>query len=185
MRQHARGGRDLEDDRHHGRLWARRRTQESRNRRSPSCSRDDPGATKARGAASDNLASWDVDISIRLAGDRTDSRACSRSGLLGQDGLAHHGILAGHPATQRTLDLGPERQLVQVVRLLWRRHKALLLQRLIFQALDSVTVVGDIDDPGVSAGQTSDGALGIGERGATTHGGKALRGAILERSRSV
>jgi hypothetical protein len=109
----------------------------------------------------------------------------SGRGLLAQDWLAHDGVLAGHPSAQCALHLGSESQLVQVVGLLCSGHKALGLQGLVLQALQAITEVSDVGDSGISAGQTADGALGVGKRGAATNRREALRVAVLKRIQSV
>lgn len=136
------------------------------------------GITRVRKRAREKT--WGISSSLgRLRSSR------SGRGLLAQDWLAHDGVLAGHPSAQCALHLGSESQFVQVVGLLLGGHKALRLQGLVLQALQAITEVSDVGDSGISAGQTADGALGVGKRGAATDGREALRGAVLKRIRSV
>lgn len=86
----------------------------------------------------------------------------SRGSLLAQRRLAHHGILAGHSSTERTLDLGSESEFVEVIRLFGCWNESLRLERLVFKALQTVAEVGDVTDSGVARWQASGGAIGSG-----------------------
>lgn len=95
----------------------------------------------------------------------------ARSGLLVQDGFAaHDGVLAGHASAESTLNLGSQGELVQVVSLLCGGHESLSLQRLVLETLHAVAVVVDLGGSRVAAGQTSSGAVGSGQRRASTDG---------------
>lgn len=101
------------------------------------------------------------------------------SRLLIQGRLAHHSILACHPSTKSTLDLSPESQLIEVIRLLSRGHESLRLEGLIFEAFQAIAEVGDITSSGVAGREATGGAIGGGQRGAAADGREALRVAVL------
>lgn len=79
--------------------------------------------------------------------------------LLVQRGLAHDGILAGHPSSERALNLGPESQLIQVVGLLCCRNKPLFLEGLVLETLQAIGEMGDVGQPGITTRETAGRAL--------------------------
>jgi hypothetical protein len=66
--------------------------------------------------------------------------------------LAHDSVLASHPPAQSALDLSPESEFVQVVRLLLRGDESLFVERLVLKALEAIVEVEDVGDSGVAAG---------------------------------
>lgn len=97
-------------------------------------------------------------------------RGGGTSRLLIEGRLAHHSVLACHPSTKSTLDLSPESQLIEVIRLLSRGHESLRLEGFIFKALQAIAEVGDITGSRVASREATGGAIGGGQRGAAADG---------------
>jgi len=100
--------------------------------------------------------------------------------LLTKHGPPHDGILTGHSPSQCALDLGSQRQLVQVFLLLRSWDEALPQEGLALQALHSFRVRLDLCQSRVSAGQASAAAVRRCKRRGFADGRESLRMAIGE-----
>jgi hypothetical protein len=88
--------------------------------------------------------------------------------------------LASHSPAQSALDLGPESEFVQVIRLLLCGDESLLVERLAFEALEAIVEVVNVSDSGVSGGESAVCAIGGSQRGASTDSGESLRVSVLQ-----
>ena len=88
--------------------------------------------------------------------------------------------MASHSPAQSALDLSPESEFVQVVRLLLCGDKPLLVERLAFEALEAIVKVVHVRDSGVTGGKSAVCAIGGSQRGASTDSGESLRVSVLQ-----
>lgn len=92
--------------------------------------------------------------------------------------LAHHGVLTRHTPSESALDLGPEGELVQVIRLFVRGDEALFLQRFVLEALQPFGPLADICHAAVAIYEGG-GVCVVGEhRRAAAYGREPLRIAL-------